>query len=303
MFSSSFTGPTFEIIAGSEQMHFVAHASVLEQSDNLKAVIHGTWKDSLERKIVLEEWDAASVGRMLQWLYTGDYKAPNPTLPDSYETAAGNHEQDPDYWGSHPTHPPAQRPKRTFTVLLAKLMSTELSPPAKRTEAETFESWMQSAGDACYDMDYEYTLMAHAKLYVLANYMLLSGLQAFTLERLQKLLSTMHPIKKDKPVIANLITLIEYVHVSTTRPDVGEEPLQDLTTAFIALNFSQFNDGDGKVQRLMNQYRDFAEDVLDKVRTVMQDAVESSASLARLQRDIFEEEQEYNRRRRPSRDP
>lgn len=276
-FSSPYTGPTFDIIAGSEQMHFIAHASVLEQSDNLKAIIHGKWKDSLERKIVLEDWDAASVGRMLQWLYTGDYQVPNPTLPDPYETAAENHEHDSDDggdWGTHPpahppSHPPAQRLKRGFTVLLASLMSTKLSPIAKRTEAETFESWMRSAGDARYDMDYEYTLMAHAKLYVLANYMLLPGLQSFTFERLQKLLCTMNPIKKDKSVITNLINLIEYVQVSTTRPDVGEEPLQELTAAFIALNFSQFNDGDGKVRRLMNQHRDFAEDVLDKVRTIM----------------------------------
>ncbi|KAM0794347.1 hypothetical protein BDR22DRAFT_712154 [Usnea florida] len=266
-FSSPYTGPTFDIIAGSEHMHFTAHATVLEQSDHLKAVIHGKWKDSLERKIVLEDWDSASVGRMLQWLYSGDYEAPSPTLPDSYETAAESHEQDSDDWGAffaQPTEP-------TFTVLLARLMSTKLSSPAKRTEAETLESWMQSAGVARHDIDYEYTLMAHAKLYVLANYMLLPGLQAFTFERLQKLLSTMHPIKKDKPVITNLINFIEYVHVSTTRPDVGEEPLQELTATFIALNFSQFNDGDGKVQRLMHQCRDFAENVLDKVRSIMAD--------------------------------
>ena len=47
--------------------------------------------------------------------------------------------------------------------------------------------------------------------------------------------------------------------------------MQELITTFIALNFSQFNDGGGKVQQLMYQYRDFAEDVLDKVRTNMTD--------------------------------
>ena len=270
-------------------MHFIAHASVLEQSDNLKAVIHGKWKDSLERKIVLADWDAASVGRMLQWLYTGDYKAPNPTLPDSYEMPAKRHLR---FWDDWAAISPTKWPKRTSELLLARLTSTKLSPPAKYTEAQTFESWMQRAGDARYDMDYEYTLMAHAKLYVLANYMLLPGLQAFTFERLRKLLSTINPIKKDKPVIPNLIQFIEYVHVSTTRPDVGEEPLQELTTTFIALNFSQFNDGGEKVQRLMNQYRDFAEDVLDKVRRIIADMQDDSA---RLVKDILHQKEEYER--------
>ena len=287
LFSSPYTGPTFDIIAGSEQMHFIAHASVLEQSGNLKAVIYGKWKDSLERKIVLEDWDAASVGRMLQWLYTGDYKAPNPTLPDPYDTAVENHEHDPNAWAADPA---TRWPKRICTLLLASLMSTRRSPPAKPTEAAAFESWVQAAGDVRYDMDYELTLMAHAKLYVLANYMLLPGLQAFTYERLQMTLSTMSPIAKDKPVIPNLITLIDYVHESTIRPEVGEEPLQKLITTFIAVNFSQFNDSGGKVQGLMNQYRDFAEDVLDKVRTIMadmKDNLKSPRSLARSRRVVL----------------
>ena len=293
MLSSPFTGPTFDIIAGPEQMHFIAHTSVLEQSDNLKAVICGKWKDSLERKIMLEDWDAASVSRMLQWLYTGDYKAPNPTLPDAHDTAVENHEHDSNAWVADSA---AQWPKHTSPLLLARLMSKNPPLPSKRTEAEAFEAWMQAAGDVRYDMDYELTLMAHAKLYVLANYMLLPGLQAFTYERLQMTLAFMSPLGKDKPVISNLITLIDYLHASTIRPDAGEEPLQELITAFLALSFSQFNDGGGKVQRLMNQYRDFAEDVLDKVRTIMtamEDTLKSPAILARLQRDL--EEDEYKR--------
>ena len=284
LLSSPFTGPTFDIIAGSEQMHFVAHASVLEQSDNLKAVIHGKWKDSLERKIVLADWDAASVGRMLQWLYTGDYKAPNPTLPDSYGTAVENQEHDVNAWVADSA---AQWPKPTSTLLLADLMSITLSVPAKRTEAEAFESWMQAADDVRYDMNYEFTLMAHAKLYVLANYMLLPGLQAFTYKRLQMTLSFMSPLKKSKPVISNLITLIDYVHASTIRPDAGEEPLQELVTAFIAVNFSQFNDRGGKVQGLMNQYRDFSEDVLDKVRTIMAHMQDKLKNPPRLRRNVL----------------
>ena len=281
LYSSPFTGPTFDIIAGSEQMHFVAHASVLEQSDNFKTVIHGKWKDSLEHKIVLADWDAASVGRMLQWLYTGNYKAPEPKVPVLKVTLPLVEDH---YHIARVGPPTTQLPKPTLTPL-ANLRFSKLLPSAKRTESKTSEPWMQRAGDVRDDVDYEFTLMAHAKVYVLADYMLLPGLQAFTFECLQKLFATMSPIKKDKPVITNLIDLIEYVHVFTTRPDVGEEPLQELITTFIALNFSQFNDGGGKVQRLMNQYRDFAEDVLDKVRrnmTDIQNKLEMSA--ATLQR-------------------
>ena len=241
-------------------MHFVAHASVLEQSDNLKAVIHGKWKDSLERKIVLEDWDAASVGRMLQWLYTGDYNAPNPRIPFP---SVENHPQT--------TKSAAARSPKPFLTPLADLRFNELSLPAKRTEAEKLKSWMQRTGDVRHDLDYELTLMAHAKLYVLANYMLLPGLQAFTFERLQKLLLNMSPIEMHKPVISNLVYAIEYILATTTRPESRKEPLQELITTFIALNFNQFTDVEGEVQRLMNQNREFAEDVLDKVRANMTD--------------------------------
>ena len=279
LFSSPYTGPTFDIIAGSEHMHFTAHATVLEQSDHLKAVIHGKWKDSLELKIVLEDWDAASVGRMLQWLYTGDYMAPNPKGPvhlvkDHHQIA-----KSPSVESSKPNLTP-----------FANLHFSMLPLPAKRTEAEKCEAWMEKMFDLDYDLDYEPTLMAHAKLYVLANYMLLPGLQAFTFERLYKLLSTM---SRDigKTVISNLVSLIEYIHATTTRPDGGEEPLQDLVTTFIAYNFSQFDGVDG--ERLMNQNRDFAKDVLVKVRSIMvdmQDDLKSSLrwKILRLEREILD---------------
>ena len=267
-------------------MHFIAHASVLEQSDNLKAVIRGEWKDSLERKIVLEDWDAASVGRMLQWLYTGDYNAPNPKVPSSF---VENHHQVPKSAAA------AKHPKYSTRALtpFANLRFSMLPLPAKRTESEKCETWMQKFGDARYDMDYEPTLLAHAKLYVLANYMLLPGLQAFTFERLHNLLSTMSPIEMDKPVMSNLVNLIEYIQATTTRPDDGEEPLHRLITTFIAYNFSQFDDDDGEVQRLMNQNRDFAKDVLVKVRNIMEDMQRESAG---LRRDILNQKEKYEQR-------
>ena len=248
-------------------MHFTAHATVLEQSDHLKAVIHGEWKDSLERKIVLEDWDAASVGRMLQWLYTGDYMAPNPIAPvhlvkDHHQIA-----KSPSVESSRP----ALTPFANIHIGMRRL-------PAKSTEAEKCEAWMQRFIDLGYDMDYEPTVMAHAKLYVLANYMLLPGLQAFTLERLHKLLSTMNTIWMDNQMISNLVNLIEYVHATTTRPDIGEEPMQGLITTFIAYKFSQFNDDDGEVQRLMDQNRDFAKDVWAQVRNIMADMQDDLAS-------------------------
>ena len=41
-------------------------------------MIHGGWKDSAEGKIVLVDWDGDTVGRLLEWLYTGDYESPLP---------------------------------------------------------------------------------------------------------------------------------------------------------------------------------------------------------------------------------
>ena len=41
-------------------------------------MIRGKWKDSIDRRIVLEDWDGASVSRLLELLYTGDYESPCP---------------------------------------------------------------------------------------------------------------------------------------------------------------------------------------------------------------------------------
>lgn len=66
--SSPFTGPTFEIIAGPNHTSFIVHARVLEKSEKLKAVVQGEWKESIDRRIVLEDWDPETVGLLIEWL-------------------------------------------------------------------------------------------------------------------------------------------------------------------------------------------------------------------------------------------
>lgn len=75
---SPYTSAVYEIFAGPHRKRFFAHSSVLSQSKVLKNLVEGNWKDSLERIIAWEDWDEASVGRLLEWLYTGDYVSPDP---------------------------------------------------------------------------------------------------------------------------------------------------------------------------------------------------------------------------------
>lgn len=59
----------------------------MSKSETLKALIEGCWKESDEKEIVWKDWDGDTVDRFLQWIYTGDYEFPHPTL----DTSSGEH--------------------------------------------------------------------------------------------------------------------------------------------------------------------------------------------------------------------
>ena len=276
---SPFTGSTCEVLAGPEQTRFVAHVSVLEKSEKLRAVTRGTWRDSSECKIKLEDWDAKTVGRFLQWLYTGDYESPYPVeVPQSELEETG-------ILISESPAPAPSRQKVSYSMVPPKQMAlgafTDLDfqkavPGLASSHANAFESWAAKSHGV---LNFEATLLAHAKLYALANYMLLPTLQAQVFYRLKAVLLFISPSTNslslaftkpglfiaNLPVIYNIVTLIEYVYANTARLESEEEPLRKLISTFVTLHYDQFRDDRGVVLAFMRQGGDFQGDIHDKM--------------------------------------
>ena len=116
--------------------------------------------------------------------------------------------------------------------------------------------------------DYQYLLLTHAKIYVLADYMLLPDLQSEALERLKFALQFIGPLSElsnpQASVVPNLVDLTAYVYAHTDKLTSKQEPLRKLISTYIALNFVQF-DGE-RVQGLMEQGGDFVVDLWQKLR-------------------------------------
>ena len=201
---SPFTGPIFEILAGPEQTRFVAHAGMLEKSEKLKAVTRGNWKDSSECKIVLEDWDPKTVGRLLEWLYTGDYESPSPAKAPQSEAEFSetriSKTRVPSKRGlesasSTPKKIESAKGSNRPLTSLENIYFDEAKPKAKsiRLDTKDFEPWAIEFEQNSSNLNFETTLLAHAKLYARADYMLLPALQAQAFHRLKAVLMVISP--------------------------------------------------------------------------------------------------------------
>lgn len=76
-----------ELLAQGGESRFFVHANILvSQSQPFKNALAGNWKEATERKIDLNDWDGDTVGRLVEFLYRGNYQYPDPA-PISAEDA------------------------------------------------------------------------------------------------------------------------------------------------------------------------------------------------------------------------
>ena len=293
--SSPFVGPIFEILAGPHHTSFLAHANILEKSETLRAVVQGKWKDSIEHKIVLEDWDPQTISRLLEWLYTGDYESPfpaksshpqtkvmeveipevpMPSNPDVKETARCTF---PFSFGITPKESESAKGSKCPPTPLANIYFKKADPEIVTSRSEAFKQWAAKfTKTPCY-IKFEATLLAHAKLYALADYMLLPTLQAQAFQRLKDLLgfisaniytppSVVLHLFRGQAVVDDILTLVRHVYANTTGLVSEGEPLRELISTFVAQHHDQFEDDKGEGLKLMGQGGDFPGDLHDKVR-------------------------------------
>ena len=271
--SDCLKGPIFEIQASKEIVPFFAHASILSQSDTLKALIEGDWKDSVDRIIKLPDWDADTVGCLLEWLYQGDYhtilEPSAPPRPNQQKQAVSHNAN-----SSVPGDTIAGR-SSTEVALGA---SSRMSQPERKLipiSDQHFDGHpnVQRRSSLVQKLHWDHTrdqvfnaLLVHAKIYCLANYLLLPSLQALAFENLKELFINLEDFIAEPPALSTLVTLVRYVYGNTARPCKGEEPLQRLLTTFITQNAAIFTDNKwgAEVSQLMEEGGDFTADVWAK---------------------------------------
>ncbi|KAL8769873.1 MAG: hypothetical protein Q9209_004311 [Squamulea sp. 1 TL-2023] len=86
--TSAFSSRILEIIVGPSERAFYAHTDILAKSDVLRMIVHGGGKETEEGKIVWPHWTVSAAEKLLEWLYTGDYKCPYPTAVLQSETVS-----------------------------------------------------------------------------------------------------------------------------------------------------------------------------------------------------------------------
>lgn len=248
----------------------LVHKDILtSQSQPFRNAITGVWKESAERKIDLEDWDKETVGRLVEFLYTGNYSYPDPEpiLPRQQQQVSVV--LDGDAGRQSPTAPgtiqsqgsgggggsPSDRrcPLTPLDQCLPRCLLEN-----RKTDAERLELFLPD------QHGYKEALLSHAAVYALARYKAVDSLQILALRRLTMTLSRISKVLPDSSLPLGVIDLVKYVYSHTDALSSTEEPLRRLISQFAALNFPALQTGAEFVE-LMSEGGDFVNDLMAKV--------------------------------------
>lgn len=251
---------------------FVVHEEILaSQSQRLKDIIDAftATEPKPVREIPLDNWDADTVGRFVEYIYTGDYQSPDPVLPSTPVMTPEGSNQSVGSSGQSlvdatlvPTTPGEVEEKCTLTPLVRPL--TPLSecfpdgpdPLRKSSAAETFAAKYFDPSEH----DFEEVFLAHAKIFALAWEFDVEALQKLAVQRLLRTFINIDSFQPDWPVASNFVELARYAYCGNNPAD---NDLRKIVSQFAALNFTALQTDEMKV--LIEQSGGFARDLTAKV--------------------------------------
>lgn len=243
-------------------MRFFVHKDILaSQSQPFQNATSGAWKEGSDRKIILEDWDGDTVGRLVEFLYTGDYQYPDPEpvfLEDTTEVPEeGARHKPPASLAPRDTSSDSADPERPLTPL-NRCLRYGLLDGDGGTDPKALEYFEPSRHD------YKEALLAHAKVYALAHYKSVNHLRSLALKRLLMTLSRLSPVQTSSHIALNIIDLVNYVYAHTDALASTEEPLRRLVSQFAALNFTELVSKD-EMAEFIAEGGDFVKDLMGKV--------------------------------------
>ncbi|KAF3921208.1 hypothetical protein ABW21_db0203919 [Orbilia brochopaga] len=244
---------TFFIKVGKDGDVLRVHHSLFTKSESpaLQAVVSGKYKEGKgENGLDWTSEEVDTVKRMLAFLYTGDYNVP---LPKTIKISAGAKDKakatkenkskasvaedrsvDWDGWDATDTIAEEGGTQggisRPLTPLQHHLEDVRLPTWRVNTEAGNIE-YMEKNGRV---FEWAPLLLAHAKVYVLADYHQLNSLMRLALQRLTQVMLYMADTTVNFQ--SELVQLIDYTYnQGLTRP----EDLRKLVAQFTALHFHE----------------------------------------------------------------
>lgn len=256
--SRCMTSEVFELLAGDDQRFFVHKAILNSQSTS--------FQESSKHMIDLSDWDSDTVARLVEFLYCRNYDYPDPTpLKTRAEKSLSEPLPAATLVGEVTDN---RRPLTPFQDCLGSILPLDEAPI---TDAERLHQFDSS------DCDFEGNLLAHAKVYALANSKSILTLQNLALQRLLLTLSRLHPLQPDSHISKNIVAFASYVYASNLSVNTdflasSEEPLRKLTSQLIALNFAAFQSEPQAVD-LIAHGGDLVRDVMAKLCRRLSDPV------------------------------
>ncbi|KAF8244377.1 hypothetical protein K440DRAFT_588547 [Wilcoxina mikolae CBS 423.85] len=242
--SHHFDSSPLTLLVGERKKPYLVHASLLaSNSKTFRAMCEGDWAETHSREVDWSEWEESTVKRYLEWIYTGDY---------SVSECSGISRT-----------PPAEAESRTEpepTVQSSQLDTLRPLTPLSACYTPLPTSWPNDTSLDKFDLS---TIsMAHAKLYVLAQYTNTPSLENAALGRLHNILLQFVP-SKDAQVVESVVKLVVYVYEHTNALVNSEEPMRRVISTFCAVQFFELL-GQPAFQKLQYEGGDFMVDFWEK---------------------------------------
>ena len=215
----------------------------------------------------MQDWDGVTVARFIEWLYSGGYSYPCPSSAksDSGESLSQENviSKSPEIAQKNTAASAddlrTEDPSRPLTPL-GSIHFKQTGFERKFDALEPCRPRPETGGNARH-LSFQSVFLAHARVYALADYLLLPRLQAFAFDSLQEIFRLIGPLIPNTLMISDLVSLVEYVYSNTVKPQDYEEPLRKLVTTSTATDFGNFRGEGGAVERLMDEGGAFAVDV------------------------------------------
>ncbi len=249
----------------------------------MRAIVEGQWKESVNRKLELEEWDEQTVEQLVEWLYSGRYtrlkvasealdvhpydhhsKAPIARL--KIRSSAGPSPQNSE--GAIPVSGGSSDSDEEFYQFPTKL--SEIQCHGDRVRVATHERLVADGQIAEMRNSLENsarpgsTLVQDAKVYALAQYLQLVGLKRLAFHNIQDVLTSKAVFVRLQHMTGAVVDLSRYTYAHTDALSNSEEPLRSLVSTFVAVWLPSFTGPD--VDLLMSEGGDFVVDVTSKSR-------------------------------------
>ncbi|KAK6337797.1 hypothetical protein TWF696_001277 [Orbilia brochopaga] len=280
---------TISITVGDQGKILHVHRALFETSESpiLQAIVSGKYKEGKgENGLDWTTEEVETVKRMLAFLYTGDYNVPPPkpvkvpaaTMekpPKESKKVQGNGD---DWEGPSAIDTNGEEGEtqggltRPLTPLQHHIKNVRLPTWRINTEAGHLE-YMDRTNRT---FEYGPLLIAHAKVYLLADYHQVESLMTMALERLIQ--TMLHMTEAAANFQADLVQLINFTyHQDSERP----EDLRKLVAQFAALHFQEF--GGEEWETVLEQGGLFMKDLCTRLgRRILNQEMKLGGARARI---------------------